>query len=493
MGQVAGPNGGRRRADAHVRADHDLGVLHVAGDGLFDVARCPLALVGDEMGPEPDRKLVAVGGLARLADGHDHAAPVGVFSGDGRLQDRRVGAGERNPARGRPALGAFDLEGDELGEPFPVLGDLYGEILHEVVQRAGKGREARIVRAGDRLLSAGCRGAGGKEQAGVAGRGVAVDRHAVEGRFGVAGHQRLQGRRRDGRIGEDEAQHRRHVRGDHAGALAEAVDRDGDTVDLDAARGELGVGVRGHDGTGGRQERVGLGALCEAGEEMGELLRLERLPDDACRGHVDLGRRAADGAGGGFRRQARRVCAAAAGEGIGVARVDDKRACLAALQALAAPQNRRGAGLGARENAGGGRPLGEAREHQIGAAPVADAGLCRGERHALDRRQRGQGLRCEGGSFAGARHGRCFRKPANAKRARSVLGLGLLAVDELLDLGIHVLDLRLAAKIHDDLLGLEVDHGHLQAVLDGLERGRLAFPAAVQLDDVPAELRLEGL
>ena len=37
------------------------------------------------------------------------------------------------------------------------------------------------------------------------------------------------------RVGGEEGEHRRHVRRDHAGALGDAVERDGDAVDLDGA------------------------------------------------------------------------------------------------------------------------------------------------------------------------------------------------------------------------------------------------------------------
>ena len=49
---------------------------------------------------------------------------------------------------------------------------------------------------------------------------------AVEDLSAARRQQRLQRRRRDLRVGEDEAQHRRHVGRDHAGALGDAGDRD---------------------------------------------------------------------------------------------------------------------------------------------------------------------------------------------------------------------------------------------------------------------------
>ena len=103
--------------------------------------------------------------------------------------------------------------------------------------------------------------------------------------------QALQRRLRDGRVGEDEAEHGRHVGRDHAGALAEAVDDDRHATDLDRARRELGVGVGGHDRARRDLEGVGLGRLGEPVEQMRELARIERLADDARRGDEDLARR----------------------------------------------------------------------------------------------------------------------------------------------------------------------------------------------------------
>ena len=48
------------------------------------------------------------------------------------------------------------------------------------------------------------------------------DRDTVEGGIGGAAGERVQVFRRDGRVRQDEGQHRRQVRPDHGGALGEA-------------------------------------------------------------------------------------------------------------------------------------------------------------------------------------------------------------------------------------------------------------------------------
>src|ERR1700733_10237088 len=84
--------------------------------------------------------------------------------------------------------------------------------------------------------------------------------------------------------------------------------------------------------------------------------------------------------------------------------------------------------------------------------------------------------------------------PAVIGRSLLLLAVaGALAVDHLLDLGVDIFDLGLAAQSQKDLLGLVVDHGGAHAVLDGLEGRHLVVAAAIDLDDVPAELGFERL
>ena len=72
---------------------------------------------------------------------------------------------------------------------------------------------------------------GGAEQHRVAGRGVAVDGHAIERSVHRSREKRLQHRGGQCRIGEYIDKHRRHVGGDHAGPLGEPVEPYFDTVD----------------------------------------------------------------------------------------------------------------------------------------------------------------------------------------------------------------------------------------------------------------------
>ena len=84
-----------------------------------------------------------------------------------------------------------------LRQTLAVLGDLDGEIAHEILQGGAEGlRGADPPASVDGLLAALRRRAGGEQQAGVAGRCIAVDGHAVERRLHMLPKQALQCRRR---------------------------------------------------------------------------------------------------------------------------------------------------------------------------------------------------------------------------------------------------------------------------------------------------------
>ena len=60
----------------------------VFGGPLLGVGGEDLAVGRDLFIADPDRDLVAVGGLAGLADRHDETTPVGVLGGKCRLHQR---------------------------------------------------------------------------------------------------------------------------------------------------------------------------------------------------------------------------------------------------------------------------------------------------------------------------------------------------------------------------------------------------------------------
>ena len=68
--------------------------------------------------------------------------------------------------------------------------------------------------------------------------------------------------------------------------------------------------------------------------------RGQRLADHPGRGHEDLRRPAAGAGGGGFGDLAHALLPGLAGKGVGVAAIDHQHPGLAALQLVAAPQDR---------------------------------------------------------------------------------------------------------------------------------------------------------
>ena len=96
-------------------------------------------------------------------------------------------------------------------------------------------------------------------------------------------------------------------------------------------------------------------------------------------------RLAAGGRGGDLGGELGRLASGLAGEGIGVAGIDNKRARRAAFELRAAPVDRCGWTFRAREHAGHRRAVVEQRQQDVGAAGIADAG---GGGRKLDARHR---------------------------------------------------------------------------------------------------------
>ena len=134
------------------------------------------------------------------------------------------------------------------------------------------------------------------------------------------------------------------------------------------------------------RQSSGLRFLHHAGQEMREAGGVERLADHAGRSEKNLVSRAAGG---------RRTClaghrggfaASSAGEGVGVARIDDQEPRLAAGEVLPAEIDRSGRAFGAREDARDLCAFVEDHGQHVRAALVFDPGLGRRHAHAFDNR-----------------------------------------------------------------------------------------------------------
>ena len=103
---------------------------------------------------------------------------------------------------------------------------LQRQIQQHVVQRPGKVGQHPVARGiavggrNSRML----RLPGGDQQHGVRGGRIGIHRRAIEAGVDALPQHRLQRIRGDLRVGENEAQHRRHIRRDHAAALGDPGD-----------------------------------------------------------------------------------------------------------------------------------------------------------------------------------------------------------------------------------------------------------------------------
>ena len=153
---------------------------------------------------------------------------------DRRFHQRRIGDRHRDAARRFFRHRAFDHDLDQLARAFAVARDLLGEIgehalqrLLNVLERAG--RRARDARTSAALPVA---------------KIISVSEVEVSPSMVTAlnvsttpsSSMRLQGRRGNCSVGENEGQHGRHVGRDHAGALGDAVDGDRCLADVRGRR-----------------------------------------------------------------------------------------------------------------------------------------------------------------------------------------------------------------------------------------------------------------
>ena len=129
---------------------------------------------------------------------------------------------------------------DELARALAVAHHLLREVEQHLVERApergrGAGRRRRRSRA-RRACAAPVANSSSVSEVEVSLSTVM----ALNERVDRLRQQRLQRRRGDRRVGEDEGQHGRHVGRDHAGALGDAVDRHLRVAELRVRGGDLG-------------------------------------------------------------------------------------------------------------------------------------------------------------------------------------------------------------------------------------------------------------
>src|SRR5690606_2763179 len=125
----------------------------------------------------------------------------------------------------------------ELGRPFAVADNRLGQLEHDLVHRP---RQLGVFGTGQIVDLVHLRLAGGNQDAGIVGAGVAIDGNAVERQVGSLTQHMLQYRLGYPGVGGHIAQHGRHVRADHAGTLGDSGNGHCPATKTDLAAGTLG-------------------------------------------------------------------------------------------------------------------------------------------------------------------------------------------------------------------------------------------------------------
>ena len=266
---------------------------------------------------------------AGAAGRHQHAAPVGVAPGDHRL-DKRRGAdrARRDPrvrVRGRALGDHLDQRARTLAVARQLAREPHGDRLDGARQRRGS-RVAGV----DRIAAGGAVREGDHH---VRGRGVHVHVDHVEGAVGDLAQGVLQPAALDRGVRGEEAEHRRHVRVDHARALGRAADDVGTSAGLDAQRGLLGARVGRHHRA--RELRPALAAQLDLGDARLDAIDRQAAADHAGRADEHVGRLDAEPGRRQLGHALRVGRAGSAGGDVGVAGVDDERPRDASGDALA--------------------------------------------------------------------------------------------------------------------------------------------------------------
>ena len=197
--------------------------------------------MSDQHATHRDTQKLLVNLCLGLANGHDDAAPVGVFACNGRLNQRRLSNGETNFTGSSVRGGALNVDGDELARAFSIFHNLCCQVhinlqqrLPEVFQCALRHAFRLCVARLTRCYQYRC----------VTGGSITIDSNAIKRAVNSCAVYRSQYSSWNACIRKYKSQHRRHIGGDHTGAFCNTRNRDFGIADQAPAIGTFGKRIR---------------------------------------------------------------------------------------------------------------------------------------------------------------------------------------------------------------------------------------------------------
>src|SRR6516164_4395939 len=177
VGQIAGPHRRLAAADADIDGDLDFATAHMGSDRRLVIAWYRTTISEDRQIADRDSQAIGIDLFAGLPHRHDDAAPIGVAGRKCGLDQWRVADRQADTACRPERCRTGHFNRHEFLRALAIACDLLGEIDCHRLERPAKTSEPPIGRARHRRVS---RLLGGAEEYRVAGRGVAVDGHAIE-------------------------------------------------------------------------------------------------------------------------------------------------------------------------------------------------------------------------------------------------------------------------------------------------------------------------
>src|SRR5271170_4359911 len=138
LGEVAGPETARARADAEIDAQVILALGEMQVGGVLIHQRRAAAGAAYLVIAEPYVDLAGIDLYSGVADGGENAAPVGIVACPGGFDQWRVGDRSCDLERIGVAGRAFDAELDDVSHALAVGNDLFGEVGADCGERGAE-------------------------------------------------------------------------------------------------------------------------------------------------------------------------------------------------------------------------------------------------------------------------------------------------------------------------------------------------------------------